>query len=124
MDYLAIEAAQPRLDLSILEQMPDKGIILGVLDLGDLEVESVETVADRIRAALRHVPTRRLQIGPDCGMKYLPRDVAFGKLRAMVRAAEVVRRELLADEAQQGPDERSAAADGQPEAPETFPSGP
>lgn len=94
VDELAIEAAQPELDLSMLRQVPDKRIILGVLDLSDLSVEPVETVAERIRAALRHVPADRLQLGPDCGMKYLPREVAFGKLQAMVRAAEVVRAEL------------------------------
>ena len=90
----AIEAAQPRLDLSVLEQVPDKGIILGVLDLGDPAVENVETVAARIRAALRHVPADRLQIAPDCGMKYLPRDVARRKLEAMVAATRAVRAEL------------------------------
>ncbi len=94
VDELAIEAAQPELDLSILDQVPDKRIILGVLNLGDLRVESVETVAERVRAALRHVPVGRLQVAPDCGMKYLPREVAFEKLQTMVRAAEVVRGEL------------------------------
>jgi 5-methyltetrahydropteroyltriglutamate--homocysteine methyltransferase len=93
-DLLALECAQPRLDLSILGQVPDKRLILGVLDLGDPEVESPETVAERIRAALDHVPADRLQVAPDCGMKYLPRDVAFGKLRAMVIAAHTVRGEL------------------------------
>jgi 5-methyltetrahydropteroyltriglutamate--homocysteine methyltransferase len=82
VDQLVIEAAQPHLDLSVLEQLPSKVIVLGVLDLGDLAVESVDTVADRIRAALRHVPAERLQLAPDCGMKYLPRDVAVGKLTA------------------------------------------
>jgi 5-methyltetrahydropteroyltriglutamate--homocysteine methyltransferase len=94
VDQLVIEAAQPGLDLSVLEQLPSKVIVLGVLDLGDLAVESVDTVADRIRAALRHVPADRLQLAPDCGMKYLPRDVAVGKLRAMALAAARVRDEL------------------------------
>jgi 5-methyltetrahydropteroyltriglutamate--homocysteine methyltransferase len=94
VDQLVIEAAQPNLDLSVLEKLPSKVIVLGVLDLGDLAVESVDTVADRIRAALRHVPAERLQLAPDCGMKYLPRDVALGKLRAMTQAAAVVREEL------------------------------
>ena len=93
-DFLALEAAQPRLDLSVLSQVPSKGIILGVLDLSDPQVEPVETIAERIRAALEHVPAERLQVGPDCGMKYLSRDVAFGKLRALVQAAECVREEL------------------------------
>jgi 5-methyltetrahydropteroyltriglutamate--homocysteine methyltransferase len=94
VDQLVIEAAQPDLDLSVLEQLPDKVIALGVLSLGDLEVEPDELIADRIRAALRHVDTERLQVAPDCGMKYLPREVAVGKLAAMVRAAETVREEL------------------------------
>jgi 5-methyltetrahydropteroyltriglutamate--homocysteine methyltransferase len=93
-DELVIEAEQPNLDLSVLEQLPDKVIALGVVSLGDLEVEPVEAIADRIRAALRHVDAERLQIAPDCGMKYLPRDVAVGKLRAMVQAAALVRKEL------------------------------
>jgi 5-methyltetrahydropteroyltriglutamate--homocysteine methyltransferase len=119
VDWLAIEAAQPRLDLSILEQVPDKGVILGVLDLGDVGVESVDTVAERIRAALRHLPAHRLQVGPDCGMKYLPRDVAFAKLHAMVRAARVVAAEL--DESR---DAEPAAAGGHRRATESLPSGP
>ena len=93
-DQLVIEAAQPDLDLAVLEQLPDKVIALGVVSLGDLEVEPVEVIADRIRAALRHVPAERLQVAPDCGMKYLPRDVAAGKLAAMVQAARIVREEL------------------------------
>jgi 5-methyltetrahydropteroyltriglutamate--homocysteine methyltransferase len=94
VDQLVIEAAQPDLDLGVLEDLPDKVIALGVVSLGDLAVEPVEVVADRIRAALRHVDASRLQVAPDCGMKYLPRDVAVGKLAAMVRAARIVREEL------------------------------
>lgn len=94
VDLLAIESAQPDLDLSMLERVPGKGIILGVLDLSDPEVEPVERIADRIRAALRYVPAQRLRVAPDCGMKYLPREVAFGKLRAMVTATATVRAEL------------------------------
>jgi 5-methyltetrahydropteroyltriglutamate--homocysteine methyltransferase len=93
-DELVIEAAQPNLDPSVLEQLPDKVIALGVVSLGDLEVEPVDVIAERIRAALRHVDAERLQIAPDCGMKYLPRDVAAGKLGAMVQAAAKVRAEL------------------------------
>jgi len=122
VDYLALEAAQPRLDLSILDQVPDKGIILGVLDLGDLEVESMETVAERIRAALRHVPADRLQVGPDCGMKYLPREFAFGKLQSMVRAADVVRAELAGR--QQQPDDHEPTLGDRPGPSQSFPGGP
>ena len=69
-------------------------MILGVLDLGDMEVESAETVAGRIRAALQHIDPDRLMVGPDCGMKYLPREVARGKLRALVEGAALARRGL------------------------------
>jgi 5-methyltetrahydropteroyltriglutamate--homocysteine methyltransferase len=92
--WIAIEAAQPRLDPALLAQLPDKGIVLGVLDLGDAAVESVDVVAERARAALEHVEPWRLQLAPDCGMKYLDRQAAFGKLRALVQAAERVRGEL------------------------------
>ena len=91
---VSIEAAQPRLDLSILRELPDKTIILGVLDLADLAVESPSVVAERIRKALEFLPPERLVIAPDCGMKYLPREVAVGKLRAMVEGAAIVRAEL------------------------------
>ena len=91
---ISIEAAQPRLDLSILRELPSKTIILGVLDLNDPAVESPETVASRIRAALQHVAPERLVIAPDCGMKYIPRETAFAKLAAMVAGARMVRAEL------------------------------
>jgi 5-methyltetrahydropteroyltriglutamate--homocysteine methyltransferase len=93
-DEISIEAAQPRLDPSILEQLPSKRVILGVLDLNDMEVETPEVVADRIRAALEHIDAERLMVGPDCGMKYLPREVARGKLRALVEGAALARSEL------------------------------
>jgi 5-methyltetrahydropteroyltriglutamate--homocysteine methyltransferase len=93
-DEISIEAAQPRLDPAILEQLPSKRVILGVLDLNDMAVESAEAVADRLRAALRHIDPERLMVGPDCGMKYLPREVASGKLRALVEGADQVRAEL------------------------------
>jgi 5-methyltetrahydropteroyltriglutamate--homocysteine methyltransferase len=93
-DQISVEAAQPRLDLAILEQLPSKQIVLGVLDLGDPEVESAELVAERIRAAMQHVPPERLSVAPDCGMKYLPREVAQGKLRALVEGARIVQSEL------------------------------
>jgi 5-methyltetrahydropteroyltriglutamate--homocysteine methyltransferase len=94
VQQISIEAAQPNLDLAILERLPGKTIILGVLNLGEMAIESPEVVADRIRAALRHVPPERLIVAPDCGMKYLPRDVAMGKLSAMVAGANIVRAEL------------------------------
>jgi 5-methyltetrahydropteroyltriglutamate--homocysteine methyltransferase len=93
-DQISIETAQPKLDCAILAKLPDKHIILGVLDLGDMNVESAETVAARVRRALPYVSADRLILAPDCGMKYLPRDVAFGKLKAMAEAAAILRREV------------------------------
>jgi 5-methyltetrahydropteroyltriglutamate--homocysteine methyltransferase len=93
-DQISIEAAQPKLDLSILKEMRSKTIMLGVLDLGDASVETPATVANLIRAALKFIPPERLVIAPDCGMKYLSREVAFGKLRAMVEGARIVRDEI------------------------------
>ena len=68
--------------------------MLGVLDLQDTAVETPAAVAERIRRALPYVAAERLIVAPDCGLKYLPRDVAFGKLQAMVEGAAIVRREL------------------------------
>jgi 5-methyltetrahydropteroyltriglutamate--homocysteine methyltransferase len=91
---ISVEAAQPGLDPAVLEALPSKKVVLGVLDLGDERPETAEQVADRIRAALEHVPAERLIIAPDCGMKYLPREVARAKLRAMVEGAALVREAL------------------------------
>ncbi len=91
---ISIEAAQPNLDLSVLRQLANKTIILGVLSLGDMEIETPQKVAGRIRAALEYVAPERLILAPDCGMKYLPREVAFGKLCALVQGARIVRQEL------------------------------
>ena len=91
---LSIEAAQPNLDLSILAKIPRKTIMLGVINLDDVAVETPEIVAARIRSALRFVPPDRLIVAPDCGMKYLPREVAFRKLKALVEGAAIVRGEL------------------------------
>src|SRR4051812_10175979 len=91
---ISIEAAQPNIDLGVLADLSGKQIMLGVLDLGNPEVETAATVAERIRAGLRHVAPERLIPAPDCGMKYMPRERAFGKLRAMVEGAAIVRREL------------------------------
>jgi 5-methyltetrahydropteroyltriglutamate--homocysteine methyltransferase len=90
-DVLAIEAAQPRLDVSVLEPLAGKTVIVGVLDLSDAAAETPEQVAERIEAALTVIPPERLQVGPDCGMKYLPRELAFAKLRALVKGARIVR---------------------------------
>ncbi len=90
---ISIEAAQPRLDLKVLTQLPSKTIVLGVINLCDMTVETPKTVASRIRKALAYVPAERLVIAPDCGMKYLPRAVAFGKMQAMVDGAALVRAE-------------------------------
>ena len=91
---VSLEAAQPNLDPSMLERLPSKVVVLGVLDLGTAEVETPEVVADRIRRALGVVGPERLVVAPDCGMKYLPRGVALGKLEAMVAGARLVRGEL------------------------------
>jgi 5-methyltetrahydropteroyltriglutamate--homocysteine methyltransferase len=96
VDQISIETAQSNLDTTVLESLPGKTIIVGVLDLGDTTVETPEVVADRIRRALAHVPADRVVVAPDCGMKYLPRDVAFGKMQAMVAGAALVRDELAA----------------------------
>ena len=91
---ISIEAAQPRLDLGVLRELAGKTIMLGVLDLADPAVETAAAVADRIRDGLRYVAAEKLVAAPDCGMKYLPRQTAFGKLQAMAEAAAMVRREL------------------------------
>jgi 5-methyltetrahydropteroyltriglutamate--homocysteine methyltransferase len=92
--HLCLEAAQPDLDPQVLAGVADKQIILGVLDLGSEEAETPEVVATRIRRALEVVPPERLSVAPDCGMKYLPRRLAFEKLEAMVAGARLVRDEL------------------------------
>jgi 5-methyltetrahydropteroyltriglutamate--homocysteine methyltransferase len=94
VDQISIEAAQPDLELEALERLGDKTIVLGVLDLSRPEVEPPEVVASRIRAAMAHVDPRRIMPAPDCGMKYLSRASAFGKLRALSEGAAIVRREL------------------------------
>jgi 5-methyltetrahydropteroyltriglutamate--homocysteine methyltransferase len=94
VDQISIEAAQPKLDLGVLESIARQSVILGVLDLGTPAIESAEAVAARIRRGLEHVPAERLIPAPDCGMKYLSRETAFGKLRALVEGAAIVRAEL------------------------------
>ncbi len=90
---ISIESAQPNIDLGVLAELAPKKIMLGVLDLSDPAIETPDRVAERIRAGLKFLPPERLIPAPDCGMKYLPRDVAFGKLKAMCDGAAIVRRE-------------------------------
>jgi len=91
---ISIETAQSNLDCSVLSQLPGKTIMLGVIDLSDMQVERPETVAARIRRALPFVKPTDVIVCTDCGMKYLPRDVAFAKMQAMVEGARIVREEL------------------------------
>ena len=93
-EQISIEAAQPNLDLGDLDHLGDKEVIFGVISMGDPQPETPQTVAARIRAALRHVAPERLIPAPDCGMKYIPRDTAFAKLKALAEGAAIVRREL------------------------------
>jgi 5-methyltetrahydropteroyltriglutamate--homocysteine methyltransferase len=96
---VSIETAQSQLDCAVLKALPGKKIILGVIDLGNHAIETPEVVAERIRRALPFVDPLNLLVAPDCGMKYLPREVAFGKLQAMVAGAQIVRTQLLSDNA-------------------------
>ncbi len=91
---ISIETAQSNLDTSILKTLPDKTIILGVLDLSTHEIETPEIVASRIERALPYVDPKRIVVAPDCGLKYLPRAVAFGKMKAMADGAKLVRQKL------------------------------
>ena len=91
---ISIETAQSNLDCAVLKGLPGKKILLGVIDLADQNIETPEVVANRIRRALPYVNSSDLLVAPDCGMKYLPRAVAFGKLQAMVAGAQMVRAQL------------------------------
>src|SRR5207237_8596355 len=91
---ISIETAQSNLDCSVLQKLPGKKILIGTIDLSDMNVESPETVAARIRRALPFTSPENIIVSTDCGMKYLPRAVADGKLRALVKGAEIVRGEL------------------------------
>jgi len=91
---VSIETAQSNLDCAVLKSLPGKKIILGVVDLNDMTVETPEKVAARIRRALPFVSPEDIIVAPDCGMKYLPREIAYGKMKAMVRGAELMRREI------------------------------
>jgi 5-methyltetrahydropteroyltriglutamate--homocysteine methyltransferase len=94
-DQISIEAAQPRLDLGVLKDLSSKVVMLGCLNLApNAPVETPQTVADRIRAGLKHLPPTKLMPAPDCGMKYLPLATAFGKLKALADGAAIVRKEI------------------------------
>jgi 5-methyltetrahydropteroyltriglutamate--homocysteine methyltransferase len=93
-EQISIEAAQPKLDLGVLKELAPKKVLLGVIDLNDAKPETPQTVAERIRAGLQHVAADKLIPAPDCGMKYLPREIAFAKLEALSQGAAIVRKEL------------------------------
>jgi 5-methyltetrahydropteroyltriglutamate--homocysteine methyltransferase len=95
-EQISIEAAQPKLDLGVLKELSGKKVLLGVLDLADKQAETPQVVAERIRAGLKHVAADKLVPAPDCGMKYMPRELAFAKLKALADGAAIVRRELAA----------------------------
>jgi 5-methyltetrahydropteroyltriglutamate--homocysteine methyltransferase len=91
---ISIETAQSKLDCSVLTSLSSKKIMVGCIDLSDMTVETPQKVVERIKKALRYVPKENVIVAPDCGMKYLPREVAFGKMKAMVEAAKMLRAEL------------------------------
>lgn len=90
---VSIETAQSHLDTRVLRDLGDKQVLVGCLDLNDMNVETPQVVADRVRRALEHVKPEQVILAPDCGMKYLPRTVAQGKLVAMVEAAQMLRKD-------------------------------
>ena len=96
VQQISIETAQANLDCAILEKLPSKTILLGVLDLSDMSVRPRRPSPPASAARCPHVPPERIVIAPDCGLKYLPRDVAYGKMQAMAAGAAIVRRELAA----------------------------
>ena len=91
---ISIESAQPKIDLGVLKELAPKKVMLGVIDLSDPAVETPQKIAERIRAGLKYLSPDKLLPAPDCGMKYLPRATAFGKLKALAEGAAIVRREL------------------------------
>ncbi len=92
---ISIESAQPKIDLGVLKELAPKKVMLGVIDLNDPEIETPQKVAERIRAGLKYLQPDKLLAAPDCGMKYLPRATAFGKLKSLAEGAAIVRRELI-----------------------------
>jgi 5-methyltetrahydropteroyltriglutamate--homocysteine methyltransferase len=95
---ISIETAQSNLDTSVLKTLPGKKIMVGCIDLSDMKVETPEKVAERLRKALKHVKPEDVIVAPDCGMKYLPREVADAKMRAMVEGARLLRAEYQGKE--------------------------
>jgi 5-methyltetrahydropteroyltriglutamate--homocysteine methyltransferase len=93
-NQVSIEAAQPRLDCAVLASLSEKSVMVGCIDLNDMAIEAPQVVVERIRRALPYVAKERMILAPDCGMKYLPREVAEAKLRSMVEAAKILRREF------------------------------
>jgi 5-methyltetrahydropteroyltriglutamate--homocysteine methyltransferase len=91
---VSIETAQSNLDTAVLQKLPGKKIMVGCIDLSDMKVETPQKIVERVKKALRFVPKENVILAPDCGMKYLPREVAFGKMKAMVEAAKILRTEL------------------------------
>ena len=92
-EQVSVETAQSKLDCSVLSSQKSKKIMVGCIDLSDMNVETPQSIVERIEKALRFVPTENVILAPDCGMKYLPREVAFGKMKAMVQAAKILRSE-------------------------------
>jgi 5-methyltetrahydropteroyltriglutamate--homocysteine methyltransferase len=92
-EQISIETAQSNLDCSVLEKLPGKKILVGVLNLDDMTIETPQKVVERAKRALKHIKPEDVILAPDCGMKYLPRDVAFGKMKAMVEGAKILRGE-------------------------------
>jgi 5-methyltetrahydropteroyltriglutamate--homocysteine methyltransferase len=92
-EQVSIETAQSNLDCSVLEKLPGKKIMVGVLNLDDMTVETPQKVMERAKRALKYLNPEDMILAPDCGMKYLPRDVAFGKMKAMVEGARLLRAE-------------------------------
>ena len=90
---ISIETAQSNLDTSVLTKLPDKKIMVGVIDLSDMTIETPQKVVERLKKALKHVKPENVIVAPDCGMKYLPREVAYGKMKAMVEGAKILRKE-------------------------------
>ncbi|MNC94726.1 2-hydroxypropyl-CoM lyase [compost metagenome] len=88
---MSIETAQSKLDTAVLESLPGKKVMVGCIDLSDMTIETPQVVVERVGKALRHIPREHVILAPDCGMKYLPREVAFGKLKAMVEGAKILR---------------------------------